>query len=69
VLYQTKEDTNISDSYRHVSESKEKVISASGEYFITVSLISSGYTQSCIYPFEYGGISINPSEAAGRQIN
>jgi adenine-specific DNA-methyltransferase len=67
-LFTDKDDAPIADAYQPVAqllelERRGKIGSRpiqDADEFITVSLVSSGYTASCIYPFDYEGVRYNP---------
>lgn len=51
-----KDSTPVASSFKSVTESNTTIQSFGGTNFITVSLVSSGYTPSCMYTFEYQGM-------------
>lgn len=68
-LFLDKSDAAIGDSYQDVSKIDElmaegkigsRVIQEDKNGYITVSLISSGYTSTCMYPYTFEGKTYNP---------
>lgn len=68
-LFIDKKEAPISSGFSDVSKLDEmisskkigsRVVQSHDDRFMTVSLISSGYTQSCIYPFDFEGRTYTP---------